>query len=79
MGVMRLYWLTFATARGTEVQIREAPYMVMGAIEAAIAGQAGRYQAGLELDARTAKRIPKKMIGRGLSRKEAEQLLKKIA
>jgi hypothetical protein len=38
----------------------------------------GEFQEGYELDDKIAKKVPKKMIGRVLSRKEAAGFLKKL-
>lgn len=72
---MALFWLTFNTARGTEVFIIESAHVMMARIKASMAGQKGDFLECHQLDAKTAKKIPKKMIGRSLSRNEG--LLKK--
>jgi hypothetical protein len=76
---MHLFWLTFETTRDTRVFIIEAAYMRMARIKASMAGQDGEFQNGIEIDANTAKKIPQKMIGRSLSREEAERLLSRVA
>jgi hypothetical protein len=40
-------------------------------VKAAMLGQKGEFQEGHQLDAKTARKIPKKMIGRSLSQREA--------
>jgi hypothetical protein len=63
-----VFWLT---PRGTEVFIVEADFLMMAKVKAGIAGQKGEFQEGHQLDAKTAKKIPVKMIGWTLSHKEA--------
>jgi hemolysin activation/secretion protein len=41
-------------------------------------GEPGNFSEGHHLDAKTVKRIPKEMVGRCLSSKEAQQLLKRL-
>jgi hypothetical protein len=60
---MHLFWLTFDTPRGTEVYIVEAGHLMMARMKAGLAGQTGTFQEGHPLDAKTAKKIPNKMIG----------------
>jgi hypothetical protein len=43
-----------------------------------LAGVEGEFQEGRELDEKMTKKVPKKMIGRVLSRKEAAALLKNL-
>jgi hypothetical protein len=52
---------------------------MMARMKAGMAGQQGAFQEGHQLDAKTAKKIPVKMVGRSLSQKEAAALLKRIA
>jgi len=71
-----LFWLTFKTKRQTEVFIAEAGFLGMARLKAGMASQQGEFQEGHQLDSQTTKKIPKQMIGRTLSREEAERLLK---
>lgn len=73
-----MFWLTFETNGRTEVFIAEAGFLGMARMKAALAGQQGEFDEGHELDPKTAKKIPAKMIGRTLSRDEAERLLKRL-
>jgi hypothetical protein len=73
-----MFWLTYYTPRGIEVFIAEAGFLMMAKVKAGMAGQTGEFQEGHKIDAKTAKKIPAKMIGRTLSHKEAFALLKKI-
>jgi hypothetical protein len=72
-----MFWLAFKNSRGdVEVFIVEARHLMM---RAGIAGQQGQFQEAHQLDAKTAKKVPTKMIGRTLPHKEAFALLKRIA
>jgi hypothetical protein len=73
-----MFWLTFETARGVEVYIIEARHLMVARVRAGMAGQQGQFQEGHQLDAKTSKKIPAKVIGRTLSHKEAFALLKRI-
>ena len=74
-----MFWLTFDTPRGTEVFIVDAGFVAMARVKAGMAGQTGEFQEGHQLDVKTAKKIPAKMIGRTLSHAEAFELLKRIS
>jgi hypothetical protein len=41
-------------------------------------GEPGAFSEGHQLDSKTVRKIPKKMIGKRLSPKQAQQLLKKL-
>jgi hypothetical protein len=73
-----LFWLTFKTNRRKEVFIAEAGSLGLARMKAGVRGQKGEFQEGHQIDSKTAKRIPKQMIGRTLSREEAERLLKRL-
>ena len=74
-----MFWLTYETARGTEVFIADAGFLILAKVKAGMAGQTGEFQEGHQLDINTARKIPAKMLGRTLSHKEAFDLLKRIA
>ena len=57
--------------------IVEAAHLMMARMKAGMAGQQGAFQEGHKLDAKTARKIPAKMIGRTLS--QAVALLKRIS
>lgn len=73
-----MFWLTYDTPHGLEVYIAQAGYLSSARMKAGLAGQEGTFQEGHELDAKTAKKIPAAMVGKTLSRKEAEQLLRRL-
>jgi hypothetical protein len=75
-----MFWLAFKNSRGAvEVFIVQAHHLMMARMRAGMAGQQGTLQEGHELDRKTARKIPAKMVGRSLSQKEAMALLKRIA
>jgi hypothetical protein len=47
-------------------------------MRAMLANTPGKFQEGHKLDDKTAKKVPKRLIGRVLSRKEATALLRKL-
>jgi hypothetical protein len=71
-----LFWLVFKTD-DISVIIQPAGDIITARMRAMLAGM-GLFQEGHQLDDKTAKKVPKKMIGRVLSRKEAKLLLKKL-
>lgn len=71
---MPLFWLTYS---GPTVFISDSGGEP-GLIKASIAGLEGRPDEIIPLDAKTARKVPKKMIGKVLSGKEARELLKRI-
>lgn len=73
-----MWWLTFDTPRGLEVFIVQAGHLTMARMKAGLAGQRGAFQEGHALDAKTAKKVPAKAVGKSLSREEAEHLLRRL-
>jgi hypothetical protein len=74
-----MYWLTFETSGDIQVHIVQANHLLLARMKVGMAGQKGAFQEGHQLDAKTAKKVPAKMIGRTLTHKEAFALLKRIA
>jgi hypothetical protein len=72
-----LFWLVFK-ADDISVIIQPADHIIEARMRAMLAKVPGEFQEGHELDDKTAKKVPKGMIGRVLSRKEATALLKKL-
>jgi hypothetical protein len=66
-----LFWLVFKTD-DISVIIQPAGDIIAARMKAMLAGM-GLFQEGHQLDERTAKKVPKKMIGRVLSRREARR------
>jgi hypothetical protein len=73
-----MYWLTFETFGDIQVHIVRANHLMLARIRAGMAGQKGQFQEGHPLDAKTAKKIPARMVGRTLTHKEAFALLTRI-
>jgi hypothetical protein len=73
-----LFWLVFKHGGNISVIIQPADHIVEARMRAMLAKVPGEFQEGHELDDKTAKKVPKGMIGRVLSRKEATALLKKL-
>jgi hypothetical protein len=61
------------------VYIVEARHLMMARVRAGMAGQQGQFREGHQLDAKTSKKVPAKVIGRTLSHIEAFALLERIA
>jgi|GEM_PF-3000177 len=76
---MPLFWIVHTKGRVPSIFIQDASAMVYARLAAAKAGFDGAFAEAHELDAKTAKKIPKQMIGRALSQKEAAALLKRMA
>ena len=73
-----LYWLVFKSGKDISVIIQPAGGIIIARVRALLAGVEGEFQEGHALDAKMVRKVPKKMIGRVLSRKEAAVLLKKL-
>jgi len=72
---MALFWIAKTIDGERRYFIQEADWPIFAMLRAAIAGFRGQHEETIELDAKTARKVPKKMIGRMLSQKEAEALL----
>ena len=70
-----LFW--FKT-KEISVIIQPAGHIIEARMRAMLANVFGEFQEGHELDDKTAKKVPKAMIGRLLSRKETTELLRKL-
>jgi len=74
---MALWWLTFD--KPIRVFLIEAGDLLTARVKASLHGAPTQdFSQGYELDAKTAKKVPKDMVGKLLSKKEAEGLLKKL-
>ena len=73
-----LFWLVFKHGENISVIIQPADHIIAARMRAMLAKVTGEFQEGHELDDNTAKKVPKAMIGRVLSRKEATALLRKL-
>jgi hypothetical protein len=73
-----LFWLVFKNGHDLSVIVQPAGAIIAARMRALLAGIEGEFQKGHELDAKTAKKMPKGMIERVLSRNEAAALLQKF-
>ena len=60
------------------MRIQSADAMIFARLRAAIGGFKGTFVEAHPLDAKTAKRIPKRMIGRSISVAEAAALIQRL-
>jgi hypothetical protein len=76
---MPLYWLCYQHNNQISVVIEPGASPVHARMRAALAGlDEGTFTEGYELNRKTSKQVPKAMIGRRLSQKEAKKLLAKF-
>lgn len=76
---MPLFWIVHMIEGKPAVFIQESTGKEIARLKASIAGfNKGVFSEMHELDAKTEKKVPKKMIGRVLGQDEANALLKKI-
>jgi hypothetical protein len=75
---MPLFWIVHDVDGERRVMIREDTNVFFAQVKAAIDGFGGTFVESHQLDAATAKKIPKRMIGRALTAAEAAALLDKI-
>ena len=73
--MMALFWIAKTIDGERRYFIQEASWPIFAKLRAAIAGIRGQLEETIELDAKTARKVPKKMIGRVLSQGVAEALL----
>lgn len=75
-----VFWLVFDSPRGVCVVLQPGPSLIHARLVANLNGTADfTFTEGHQLDAKTVKKIPKDMIGKCLSSKQAQQLLKRLA
>jgi hypothetical protein len=73
-----LFWLVFRASKEVAVIVQPAGDIITARMRVMLAGIEGEFQEGYELDAKTAKKVPKAQIGKVLSRTQATALLKKL-
>jgi hypothetical protein len=74
-----LFWLVYEREDGVHVFLQHAHTIVAARMRAALAGVEGSYTGGDELDDESVGKIPKAMIGRPLTGKQASDLIDKIS
>ncbi len=72
---MALFWVAKIENGETTYFLQEASTQLYASLRASIAGQKGKPVESIELEDKTARKVPKKMIGRVLLQSEAEALL----
>ena len=75
---MALWWLVSKIKGKRAVYIQEAGSLIHARLVALMTGFEGEFVEGHQLDAKSAKKVPKGSVGRPLSLKEAGELLKKL-
>ena len=75
---MALFWMVHEIDGERRVSIQEGSTLNFARLDAVIAGVEGVFVGGHMLDAKTARKIPKKMIGRALTLREANALLDRL-
>ena len=75
-----MFWLVFDTARGPCVILQPASSLIFARIAASTAHKLDPkgFQEGHQLDAKLLKKIPKGLVGKRLTSKEAAGLLKRM-
>jgi hypothetical protein len=74
-----LFWVAKINDDGeTTYFLQEASTQLYASIRSAIAGHVGKPTDIIELDAKSARKVPKRMVGRVLIQKEAEALLSRM-
>jgi hypothetical protein len=74
--VPHLFWLVYGKAQDITVFIQPAGALGEARLRAAIAGIEGEFLEGHELDDKMTKKMPKELIGKPLTRRQAAALLK---
>ena len=73
---MPLFWLCYRHNNQVSVVIQLGASIIYARMRAAFVGlEEGTFTEGHELDAKTEKQVPKAMIGRRLTQREAKRLL----
>jgi hypothetical protein len=67
----RSFWLVFKHGNDVAVIIQPAGDIITARMRVMLAGIKGEFQEGHELDAKTAKKVPRTQIGKILSRAQA--------
>jgi hypothetical protein len=74
-----VFWLAYQTRDGICVVLQPAASLIHAKLAVDVQNLTpGEFTEGHQLDAKLIKRIPKKLIGKVLSAKEAEQLLTRL-
>ena len=78
--VIALFWIVLGITGERHIFIQEAHALIFARLKASIAGfDDGVFVEAHALDAKTAKKVPQKMIGRVLSPREVSPLLDRLS
>ena len=75
---MPLFWIAKTAGSAQTYFLQEATTALYASLRASLAGHHGKPSEVIALDDKTARKVPKKMIGRVLTQREAEALLKRF-
>jgi hypothetical protein len=75
---MALFWIVHERGGERRVRIQWADALVFARLRAAIGGFKGTFLEAHRLDEKTARKIPRKMIGRALTAHEAAALIQRL-
>jgi hypothetical protein len=73
-----LWWVVKEVDGVRQFYIQEASTQMYAGLKSAIAGFEGELKEVIPLDAKTAKKLPKDLVGRVLKQREAMKLLKSL-
>ena len=73
-----IFWLVFKQGNEVAVIIQPAGEIITARMRAMLSGIEGEFQEGHRLETKMAKKVPKALIGKILSRTQAAALLKKL-
>jgi hypothetical protein len=75
---MPLFWIVHAIDGQRRVFLQEADAGIFARLKASIAGHPGKFAEMHQLDEKTAKKVPKKLIGRTLTQEEVSMVLDRL-
>ena len=76
---MALFWLVHDIDGERTVRIEDAGALIFARLQAAIGGLKGSFVEAHALDAKLAKKIPRRMVGRALTADEAAAVLDRLS
>ena len=74
----KLFWLVYGESPDITLFIQPAESMAYAQLKASIAGMEGKCKEIHALDAKMARKVPKKLIGKSLNQKQVNALVKKL-
>lgn len=75
---MALWWIVNQEGGKPSIVVQEAGDVITARLKAKLVGHEGDFAEAHRLDTKMAKKVPKDLVGRVLSQKEAMRLLKKL-